>query len=482
VSRGKGVPGSRFSVLRGLTLRGAPKARWIVQAFESAVVLVLLLLPALQVLADDKWVDEYDRGVAAVRAKSYEVGAEALQHAIAQMPNEGNAVRVRHEIIVYVPHFWLGIARLNLGDADGALREWRISEEQGVVQNTIYYSQMREWVARAQSQKQRNSENAAAESRKAARAALDRALSMQMDAMSKSGDRTDSYRAAKQKLQEAADTFKKAGTDVRVYQRVAEVASQAGELFAAAAEEGKRQRARPPAVAQKPPARPTPQEPTVNSVAVVVERSKPVGIAPAPVVAAPLTPSPVSPPKVESPPVESEAMASARIAVQHYKRRLIDARRPTVEAEKLDKRLVATANAATIQEVLDDVTRRERELTPKPVDLAAKPPMVVPAPATVDASRVQLASAYRAFASGNFDTTERILNGMLASKESADALMLRGCARYTRAILSRKAAGQLADARTDFRSALKLDGTLRLDRNAFSPKLVAFFDQVKSGQ
>src|SRR5260370_33954582 len=123
--------------------------------------LFLLLLPALQAVADDKWVDEYDRGVAAVRARNYEAGAEALQHAIVQLPNEGNAVRVRREIIVYVPHFWLGIAKLNLGDPDGALREWRISEEQGVVQNTIYYAQMREWVARAQSQTHRNSANAA---------------------------------------------------------------------------------------------------------------------------------------------------------------------------------------------------------------------------------------------------------------------------------------------------------------------------------
>lgn len=447
---------------------------------RSSICLLLLLLPALQVLADDRWVDEYNLGVAAVRAKNYQAGAEALQHAIVQMPNEGNAVRVRREIIVYVPHFWLGIAKLNLGDADGALREWRASEEQGVVQNTIYYPQMREWVARAQSQKQRNSENAAAESRQAASAALDRALSMQMDAMSKGGDRTDSYRAAKQKLQEGADTFRKAGTDVRVYQHVTEVASQAGELFAAAAEEGKRQRARPPKVVERP--KPERQEPTVDSVAVVIEKPKSAMPTPAPLVAAPITPAPGLT-KVESPPVESAALANARIAVQHYRRRLIDAKRPTAEAMRLDRQL-DNANAATIQQVLDEVARRERELTPKPIELAATPPVVVPAPppAPVTSPPVPLEPAYRSFANGNLDATERLLTGMLSSKESADALMLRGCVRYTRAMLSRKPDAQLAAATADFRTALKLNSALRLDRNAFSPKLVAFFDQVKSGR
>jgi tetratricopeptide (TPR) repeat protein len=442
--------------------------------------LLVLLLPALQSLADDRWVDEYNLGVAAVRAKNWEAGAEALQHAIAQNPSEGNAVRVRREIIVYVPHFWLGIAKLNLGDADGALREWRISEEQGVVQNTIYYPQMREWVARAQSQKQRNSENAASESRKAASAALDRALSMQMDAMSKGGDRTDSYRAAKQKLQEGADTFKKAGTDVRVYQHVTEVASQAGELFAAAAEEGKRQRARPPKVAEKP--KPARQEPIVDSVAVVIERPKSAMPTPAPLVPAPITPAPGLT-KIESPPVESAALANARIAVQHYRRRLIDAKRPTTEAARLDKEL-DKASAATIQQVLDEVARRERELTPKPVELIATPPVAIPAPppATVNPPRLPLESAYRTFAHGNLDATEQLLTSMLASKESADALMLRGCVRYTKAMLSHTPDAQLAAATADFRSALKLDSAIRLDRNAFSPKLVAFFDQVKSGR
>src|ERR1700737_1360165 len=113
-----------------------------------AVVTVLAL--ALPLSAAEKWWDAYNKGVKAVNAKQYQAGADALQRAIAEMPEERNATRTRNEIITYVPHFFLGIAKFNLGDVDGALREWKTSEDQGVVQNTIYYSKMREWVARAQ--------------------------------------------------------------------------------------------------------------------------------------------------------------------------------------------------------------------------------------------------------------------------------------------------------------------------------------------
>src|SRR6266545_2096532 len=95
-------------------------------------VLVLLLLVALPAAAaQEKWWDAYNRGVKAVNAKSYDVAVAALQKAMAEMPVESNAVRTRNEIIVYVPHFWLGIAKFNLADVDGALREWKTSEEQG---------------------------------------------------------------------------------------------------------------------------------------------------------------------------------------------------------------------------------------------------------------------------------------------------------------------------------------------------------------
>ena len=68
------------------------------------------------------------------------------------------------------PHFWLGIAKLNLGDPDGALREWKISEEQGAIQNTPYFAQLRDLIGRANSEKQRRAEGAATPSKQEANA------------------------------------------------------------------------------------------------------------------------------------------------------------------------------------------------------------------------------------------------------------------------------------------------------------------------
>src|ERR1700738_593473 len=135
-------------------------------------MLIAIVLIALPALAADKWWDYYNRGVTAVRAKSYEAGADALQRSLAEMPAESGSARTRNEIIVYVPHFWLGIAKFNLGDIDAAPREFSTSEEQRSVQSTPYYSQLRDWVARAQQQKQRTLETAAGDSKREANAAV----------------------------------------------------------------------------------------------------------------------------------------------------------------------------------------------------------------------------------------------------------------------------------------------------------------------
>ena len=107
-----------------------------------------LLLLALPAMAAETWPDAYNRGMDLVRSGKYQAGAQALQHAIDEAPQENATARVRDQIFTYTPHFWLGIARLNLGDPDGALREWKISEDQGVVQNTVYYAQLRDLTGR----------------------------------------------------------------------------------------------------------------------------------------------------------------------------------------------------------------------------------------------------------------------------------------------------------------------------------------------
>ena len=90
-----------------------------------------------------------------------------------------------------------------------------------------------------------------------------------------------------------------------------------------------------------------------------------------------------------------------------------------------------------------------------------------------------LEPAYRAFAAGDVRKSDELLSHILAANASAEAYLLRGCARYTQAMLSRKPEALLSAAAEDFRAALRLNRALRLDRTAFSPKLVAYFDQVR---
>jgi len=428
---------------------------------KRLALILALALPALAA-APEKWSEAYNRGVAAVRARNYAAAADDLQRAIAEVPAENGAIRARNEIITYVPHFWLGIAKYNLGDIDGSLREFKISEDQGVVQSTQYYAQLRDWVARAQQQKKRDAEASAADSRKVADAAISHALSGQMEAVAAGGDRSESYRGAKQKLQEALDQFNHAGTNIAQYKRAADTAAQARELFVSAAEDAKK--------AKKAKA----------------ERPAPVPI--------PVTASIPTEPKKEPPPppppivVESEALVNTRIELQQYRRKLLDASgssNPALqtylnnslqETYRLDHRLTGKPADEEIRRVADQVAIKNRELAAE-IEKARKP-VAAPLPALHD-SRAELELAYRAFATGDLDTAESLLTKLLGAKPEAQAYALRGCARYTRGMLSRKPDALLASAASDFRAALKLRRDLRLDKSAFSPKLVAYFEALR---
>ncbi|MFL6248761.1 MAG: hypothetical protein ACJ74H_22240 [Thermoanaerobaculia bacterium] len=378
---------------------------------------VALLLATTLSAAPEKWWDAYARGVAAVNAKNYKLGADSLQKAIAEMPNEGTNVRTRKELITYVPHFWLGIAKFNLGDNDGALREWRISEEQGVVAKTEYYARMKDWVARAQAQTQRNAQDSASGAKKSADNAISKALEVQLGALSAGGDRAESYLAGQRKLMEARTQFQKAGTDVNAYKSAEQIAQQAATLFNSAAEEGKKVRA---ARAAAPPP---------------VRKQTPAPIKAAQVIATPI----IEPPKTETvvppPPVISQEEVTKRIAEQEEKRK---------KMEEAKKPVVVTATAL--------------------------PPVVQP---------TELRRAYRAYAAGDLATSEELLTGLLNAQPVAEAFLLRGCARYTRAALSRTPDPLMALAADDFRAALQRNRALRLSRDAFSPKLIAYFEQVR---
>jgi hypothetical protein len=440
-----------------------------------AVLALTLALPALGA-SPEKWYDAYKRGVLAVNAKNYRDAVIALQRSIDEMPTESTGVKAGREIITYLPHFWIGIAKFNTGDVDGALRSLKTSEDQGVVTRTEYYATLKDWVARAKTEKQRNADSAATGPRKAADATLSRALEMQLAALRAGGDRTDSYAQAQRKLQDARTQFQKAGSDVGAYRAVEATANQAIAAFTAAAEEGQRLKDARAAAPPKKPAR-------------VIEISVPVEPTPAPVATATVAPQPQPEP---TPAAESEARVAARLAVQQYRRNAVTAPKglgglDVKQAEKLRARVDTAKNDAELQQITKEASDRDRALATRVADLATPAPAVIPATTTAPAiaevpRRVDLGPAYRAFAGGDLAGAERLLSGILASQQAPEAFLLRGCARYTRAMLSRDPASSLPAAESDFRAALQRDAKLRLDRNAFSPKLVAYFERVRGGR
>ncbi len=450
-----------------------------------AAALLLALFLATPLAAADKWYDWYNKGVAAVRNGQYKEGADALQRAIAEMPTETTSARAGNVIITYVPHFWLGIARFNLGEADAALREWKTSEEQGAVQNTQYLGSLRDWEARASSQKVRNAESGAAESRKAADAAIGRALAGQTDALRSGADRSDAYRNALRKLQEAVDGFNRAGTDVAAYRRVADVANQARDLFNGAAEAARKERAaRPPAPGPKPQPReivipfPADDTPPRTQTVPATQTSAPKVVQVLP------QPAPQTQTAVPAPPApESEALVAARVAVQTYKRHLLDAKLSPKDAQLLEAQLESHPTDAVLQRVSADVERGEKSLAERLAKLHPPPqpvPQPVPLPAGPAPAANPLEPAWHAYASGDFARADALLSTLVSANATADAYLLRGITRWTRASLSRK--GDVTAAANDFRAALKLNPALRLDPAAFSPKVIAFYESVRAGR
>ncbi|HXG58906.1 MAG TPA: hypothetical protein VNL91_07775 [Thermoanaerobaculia bacterium] len=455
---------------------------------------LLILLIAIPAPAAERWWDHYKKGIAAINAKNWEAAADSLRRSLAEMPNESTSARTRKEIIVYVPHFYLGIARFNLGDVDGALAEWKISEEQGAIQNTDYYASLKEWVNRARAEKQKSARDASAESRNAADAMINSALSAQTAAVAAGGDRSDNYLAAERKINEAMSLFRKGGTDVAAYRRAAQTAQQARDLFAAAAEEARKAKASRAAVASRQPA-PQQEKPAVAEPPRQVAQQPPPQPQQVPAQAPPPQPQAVTsvevvvadakPKQEAAADVESEESVTVRIALQKCKARLAQASnhtfgdneyrndlvRATRMANQIEQELRSKPDRETVREIGRRVASLEEELDAMMRRAAAKAAGADP--------RGQLVHAYRAYASGDFTLAETILTRLIESRPTGEAYLLRGCSRYTRAMLSRNRDPLVSQAASDFRSALKLNRRLRLDGKAFSPKIVEFFEQVR---
>jgi hypothetical protein len=100
-------------------------------------LLALLLLPGSAARADYK--ETYKKALALLDRKPLDPkgwgDVEALmRQAIAEQPREGDEIKLygmRFE--PYLPHYYLGLARFELGDCASAVKEWEVSLQQGAI-------------------------------------------------------------------------------------------------------------------------------------------------------------------------------------------------------------------------------------------------------------------------------------------------------------------------------------------------------------
>lgn len=465
-----------------------------------AVLSMAVVLTASSVAGAEKWWDFYKRGTGAIARSDWPTVADQMSKSIALKSGEELAARVsRNEAVVYVPHFWLGVARFNMGDVEGAIREWDISQGQGVIQKTQYYPDLRSYLARSQAQKAKGVAALSADARKAAEVALNRAIGSQVQAISGGGDRSESYRMASRRLQEAWDQFNKAGNDSKAYARAAETAGKSRELFEAAAAEAasrKVAKAAPRGRVTPPPSQTTVVVPPPPQSAVVVP---------------PPPEQEATPPKIVMPDVVAVVEEKAPPENPDLDPDLNRVRSLLAEfQQKLDRAAGSGANHAGLDQFLrsqetkvkqwravlaQDPSRKktaeiekvlaglDRELSQRLTRIAAAAPTLastsgryVPS-ATI---RAELKKAYIAYASGKLEESEKMLTKIVGKDPRADeAYLLRGAVRFTRLTLSGRKDPPMEEASADFRAALERDRTLTLDPVYFSPKLIAFFGQVR---
>jgi tetratricopeptide (TPR) repeat protein len=335
-------------------------------------------------------------------------------------------------------------------------------------------------------------------SRSEADAELSKALGGQVEAISAGADRTEGFRTAKRKLDEAWELYNKAGNDQKIYKQAAAAAGEAYSLFAAVAREATAKKA---AAKQAPRPQQAVQKPVQKSVTTTTQ--------PPPQTQAQAIAPPVKAPEparvVETKPepiVESAALVSLRVDLQQLRRRLLDAKRSDERldafvaqglnwADGWEQELKPTLADEKIIEIRDRVVSVETEIdkrvaalkaedAKKAKEIAAAAAKAGPLPK--DELKNEIRSAYVAYAKGDLARSETVLNAIVASKtKSAEAYLLRGAAKYTRAAMSRQKE-LYADAEKDFMAALKLNPSAGLDPNHFSPKLINFFQDVRKKQ
>lgn len=408
-------------------------------------LVVLTVALAFHADARNDHVRPYTEGMAAVERGDWATVVQKMTEAVGFAPQEERSMRTRSGPIPYVPHFWLGIAYANQEQWDAALAELKISESQGVIQNTTNYARLRSTKSKIEGQKATTkSAVGVEEARNHADAALKTAYAAQASATTAGASRQSEFRQANQKLQEAI-AARKEGT-AAAFERMASAATQAAELYRAAEEKAS---AQPSGVMVR---RRAPVEETSEEV----EPPPPEELAPV----------------VESPAVESKPEAEEIPSV----------RQPATEKESSQPPATSPPASGTTLEAespaLELTVPPEQAIPPTP---QASPPVSAPAESPVD-TQAALSASYRLMARGELRDSSSMLSSLIiANPRSVDALVLRGYVRYLQGVLERKE-NLLQAAEQDFRAALKLNPRIVLDEKSFSPKAVRFFDTLRQSK
>jgi tetratricopeptide (TPR) repeat protein len=432
---------------------------------RATVLLLAMVLCAAPLSGADGWGDYYKRGLAAVSARDWPAVKSSMESAIALKPVAQKPARWKNETMTYVPHYYLGVALFELGDVDGALEAFRVSESQGVIQRDALWADQRRWEARAQQQKGRSAVEAASDVRKTAETAINNATMAKAGAIGAGADRSDDFQKGSRLLTDAVAEFDKSGIDQDAYRSVAKKADEARVLFETAQK------------ATRPAPRPTTRTPVDPAKAAEDAR-----------IAQQL----------------NDLRAEIRTRIADLNGRLNDAQQTHKDDAEfqtfvLNNRsraeqwlaMIPTVNdPAELQRISQNVTTSIEDLAQQAAALraaaaakAVPPPAVEPdAPRSAEAvskTNADLKRAWGAFVKGDVDECEKISNEIVERRVgSADAYMLRGIAAYSRAMTLERE-DLLDRAAADFAAAVRLNPSAKMDRRWFSPKLIAFFDQIK---
>lgn len=430
-----------------------------------------LLLFATVSAAAEPWAAAYADAMTALKKSDWPAAARHLEKAIAGKGKEEALTRLSRGSGPYLPHYWLGTARLQQGDRSGALNAFRTSLAQGAIQKTAHYADLRKAITTLESGT-RGDDKTLDEARMTADASLKAAVAAKAKATSAGAVRTDAYRRGSQKLQDAFALKKK--DDAVSLARASSDAREAATLFASVTTVR---------TAAAPPRR------TVASPSPVAE--------PAPATQQPAAVANAEPVPPPAPATDPLRIARAEKSLRALKRELQVARDdgPLLRNSSEFSRAADEVTSAWEKKLAtgatnDDVAAIERGVAQQRAELArliaesraTKPAAVAEAPKTRRGDTAALSTplreslrlAYVSLARGDYERAEAAATEILSSVRSYEAMLLRGCARYTRAQLTNQKDAEAAAA-SDFASAVAMNGAARLDPRFFSPKLIDFF-------